>query len=50
MSEETITITMKEYEQLKHDQYFLECLQGAGVDNWDGYDYAIELMDEEGEE
>jgi hypothetical protein len=47
MNEETITISKKEYEQLKKDQHFLECLQGAGVDNWEGYDYAIELMQEE---
>ena len=44
MSEETITISKKEYEQLQKDQWFLQCLQGAGVDNWEGYDYAIEML------
>ena len=44
--EETVTISKKEYEQLQKDQRFLECLQGAGVDNWEGYDYAMELMQE----
>ena len=44
--EETVTISKKEYEQLQKDQRFLECLRGAGVDNWEGYDYAIELMGE----
>lgn len=43
---ETVTISKKEYESLLKDSLFLECLQGAGVDNWSGYDYAIEIMDE----
>ena len=44
--EETITISKKEYESLLEDQKLLQCLQGAGVDNWSGYDYAIEMMQE----
>jgi hypothetical protein len=44
---ETVTISKKEYESLLEDSEFLSALQGAGVDNWDGYDYAIELMNEE---
>ena len=41
---------MDEYEELLRDQKLLHALQGAGVDNWDGYDYAVESMDsEEGE-
>ena len=44
--EETITISKKESESLLEDQKLLECLQGAGVDNWDGYDYAMEMMKE----
>lgn len=44
--EETITISKKEYESLLEDQKLLQCLQGAGVDNWSGYDYAIEMMRE----
>ena len=46
MSEETITITKKEYDSLLEDQHMLLCLQCAGVDNWAGYDYAIEMMQE----
>jgi len=46
MNEETITITKKEYVSLLEDQKLLQCLQGAGVDNWSGYDYAIEMMQE----
>ena len=41
-----ITISKKEYEELLEDQKLLQCLQGAGVDNWDGYDYAMEMMKE----
>ena len=37
MAEEIVTISKKEYDQLKHDSLFLECLQEAGVDNWEGY-------------
>ena len=42
--EETITISKEEYESLLEDQKLLQCLQDAGVDNWSGYDYAIEMM------
>jgi hypothetical protein len=34
MNEETITISKKEYNSLKDDAFFLQCLQNAGVDNW----------------
>jgi len=47
MSEETITISKKEYESLKEDARWLQCLENAGVDNWEGYDYARELLNEE---
>ena len=38
---ELITITKKEYDQLIHSQKFLNALQGAGVDNWEGYNKAL---------
>lgn len=41
--EEMITITQKEYNQLRKDSDWLYYLERAGVDNWDGYDYALEL-------
>ena len=44
--EETVTISKKEYESLLEDQKLLICLQNAGVDNWEGYDYALEMMEE----
>jgi hypothetical protein len=43
--EEMITITKKEYDDLYESYTFLCCLKAAGVDNWDGYDYAHEIMD-----
>lgn len=43
---ETVTISKEEYDSLVEDSLFLECLQGAGVDNWQGYDDAIEMMEE----
>lgn len=45
--EEMITISVKEYEKLKEDQKFLEALKWVGVVNWDGYDYAMEILDGE---
>lgn len=45
-----VTISAEEYASLKDDQDFLLALQGAGVDNWDGYDYAMELRREWAEE
>ena len=43
---EMVTITKKEYEELLEAQEFLDCLEGAGVDNWPGYDEAIEMFKE----
>ena len=42
MQEETVTITLKEYDNLLKRDFKLICLEGAGVDNWEGYDYAME--------
>jgi hypothetical protein len=44
--EETVTISKKEYESLLEDSKKLTALENAGVDNWEGYDYARELMQE----
>lgn len=46
-TEPTITIPMKEFQRLNDSDRFLEALQAAGVDNWDGYDIAREAMAEE---
>lgn len=46
MNEETVTISKKEYENLKEDALWLRYLKRAGVNNWQGIDYAYELKRE----
>jgi len=46
--EETITITKAEYDNLKEDRDWLRCLEAAGVDNWEGYDQAIDIREQRG--
>lgn len=45
MSEPTVTISQAFYDQLVADSEFLEALKGAGVDNWEGYDCALESLE-----
>lgn len=45
-----IAITKEEYEKLKQAKAKLDALEAAGVDNWEGYDYAMESMYIEDEE
>lgn len=45
-----ITITKKEYDTLVKRDEWLECLEAAGVDNWQGYDEAREILRESKEE
>lgn len=48
MSEEdTITISLAEYNELVADAKFLSCLIASGVDNWDYYDEARNMMEED---
>jgi len=47
--EDTITISKKEYESLLEDSNWLNALENAGVDNWDGYSFAQELLEEDQE-
>jgi hypothetical protein len=47
---ETVTISKEEYESLLEDSNKLLALEGAGVDNWEGYDEAMEMMREMNEE
>jgi len=49
MSKVTVTIPLADYEELLKDQFFLQCLSNAGVDNWEGYEYAIEEFQKEQE-
>jgi len=46
MENKTITIDEEEYLRLLADAFWLMCLEQAGVDNWDGYSYAIDLKEE----
>lgn len=45
----TVTISLSEYNELIEDQELLQALQAAGVDNWDGYDLALEFLREDKE-
>lgn len=46
MSEDEIQVSRKVYEVLLESQSRLWRLEAAGVDNWDGYDYAMQDDDE----
>ena len=41
---------LSQQDQLNEDSQFLQCLNNAGVDNWDGYSFAQEEMWPEGED
>jgi len=45
----TITITVEEYSQLKEREAWANALDAAGVDNWEGVDFAHDLLEEEDE-
>ena len=44
--EEEVTITAARLKDLEDSEALLVSLQNAGVDNWSGYDYAMELYQE----
>ena len=46
----TVTITAKEYEELKKAQATLDALEAGGVDNWEGYGEALSSLPDEDEE
>ena len=43
-----INITLEEYETLIESCEFLLCLKAAGVDNWEGYNNAVEMYEADG--
>ncbi|MGE7271398.1 hypothetical protein ACQKK5_08060 [Brevibacillus panacihumi] len=47
--EKMVTIPQSEYESLLRDSEFLSCLEACGVDNWQGYSDAREMMEEDSE-
>lgn len=42
-----VVITRIEYKRLLKSDKMLDALVGAGVDCWEGYDYAMESLSEE---
>lgn len=38
---DTVTISVKRYEQLLEAERFLSAIEAAGVDNWEGYSEAF---------
>lgn len=48
--DETVTIPKEQYDKLVEDQHWLSCLAAAGVDNWEGYDQAIEILNSDNDE
>ena len=47
---ETVTIPKIEYKSLVEDRKWLNALEDAGVDNWEGIDFARELLGEQEED
>ena len=43
--EDLVYMTKEEYEDLQKSARILEALQAAGVDNWDGYDEAMNSLE-----
>lgn len=50
MTNETVTISKREYDSLLNDSMWVSALEQAGVDNWCGYDEAREIYSEMMEE
>jgi len=45
--EEEVKQLTRQINGMEADVSFLNCLRNAGVDNWEGYDFAIEAFNEE---
>ncbi len=43
---EKIEISKEEYILLKEEQKILKALEAAGVDNWEGYEMAIDSLED----
>ena len=44
--EEKVLISKSEYDKLQRQTDWLMCLEGAGVDNWQGFDEAVDMLKE----
>jgi hypothetical protein len=38
----TVTIPLERLKELLDEERFVNCLRGAGVDNWEGYGFALD--------
>lgn len=47
-TDDSVCISKEEYNKLIDDQAMLDALYCAGVDNWEGYPYAVTLKRSEG--
>lgn len=47
VKDDEVIISREEYETLLKDQRFLDALHSCGVDNWDGYEEAQDMIDDE---
>lgn len=47
MEPEKIEITVDDYNELKKSAKILQLLRAHGVDNWDGWDFAMEEYNED---
>lgn len=41
-----VEITQEQYDYFLENERWIECLEEAGVDNWDGYEFARDLFRE----
>ena len=44
MTSEMVTIPLQEYLDLREALDFLDALRSAGVDNWEGYEFALDIF------
>lgn len=44
-----IAIDIKEYHKLKEAANWLSALERAGVNHWEGIDYALDIFEQEGD-
>ena len=45
--EEFVAVPKKEFDSMTAEIDWLMCLEAAGVDNWEGYEIAVQLRDGE---
>lgn len=50
MKSGNVTISLEEYQDLLDSRMWEQALECAGVDNWEGYDYATTIYQEMKEE